>query len=349
MPELIKITSDLQQRALTVPIQTLKWNALNKRGIEVLVRRDDQIDGLLSGNKFYKLYYNIAAAQAAGRNQVVSFGGAYSNHLHALAAAGQRLGIKTFGVVRGEPPKTLSPTLQDAQNWGMQLHFVARDRFRTPAELNVAELLSLPPESFYTVPEGGANLAGSQGAQVIGRALELQLNGDYQQVCLACGTGTTLAGVASGLPRDKLALGFSVLKGAGRLGAEIQQRFEQLERYTQLEKYSQPQDMEHDFLRNNEDGCLGKASQQQLAPNWRLLSGFHAGGYGKKIPTALQHFWREFELETGLLLDPVYTLKVFWGIACLASANYWPRATRLVVVHTGGLQGRRGFLQQINW
>ena len=111
----------LHQRALKVPLQAVPWSAVNNRGIELIVRRDDLIDPYQSGNKFYKLFYNLQAAREQGFNQLLSFGGAYSNHLYALAAAGHSTGIATIGVVRGERPAQLSPTLQDAEAWGRQL------------------------------------------------------------------------------------------------------------------------------------------------------------------------------------------------------------------------------------
>lgn len=315
-------SSDLYQKALAVPLQSLQWSVAKRHNIELLVRRDDQIDGLLSGNKYYKLYFNIAAAKAAGFAQVASFGGAYSNHLHALAAAGRKYEIATVGLVRGERPAVLSPTLQDAEAWGMTLYFLPREVYRTAQASLTNDFLNAEFGRTYRIPEGGANEAGCRGAMAIGQAIEEQLEGAYQQVCLPCGTGATLAGVAAGLPCNKIALGFSVLKGVGDLGADIDRAYRRV---------------------------LAPAGEMKSAANWRLLTGFHGGGYGKKLPPSLCCFWREFELETGLLLDPVYTLKMFWGIACLAEAGYWRKRARLVVVHTGGLQGRRGFQQQIDW
>lgn len=307
--------ASLRRAALAVPIEPLHWPAMAARGIEVLVRREDLVDQRLSGNKFYKLFYNLQAARAGGYQRLLSWGGAYSNHLHALAAAGRQFGFDTIGVVRGERPKRLSPTLVDAQAWGMRLHFVPRSVYANKTEAQMNELRARFGD-FYSLPEGGANQLGSLGTQVMGWALEQQLQGDYCQVCLPCGTGSTLAGVSSGLPAKKTALGFSVLKGAGDLGADIARA----ERAVK--------------------------SVGQPAGSWRLLSGFHGGGYGRKLPQKLKTFWHNFEVESGLLLDPVYTLKMFWGMEQLAHSGYWPRTTRLVAIHTGGLQGRRGFLRQ---
>ena len=299
------------KRALHVPIQRLNWGLAEQKGIDVWVRRDDLVDANLSGNKFYKLFYNLQHARLHGHKTLLSFGGAYSNHLYALAAAGRDFGFNTVGVVRGERPKQLSMTLQDAERFGMQLHFLSRTSYSQKALPELNQYLYELFGDFYSIPEGGANSLGVQGASVMGWALEQQLKADYTEVCLACGTGNTLAGIAAGMSvgANKV-IGFSVLKGHGNLGSQI------------------------------------IAQHQSLAPtlhNWRLMSGYHAGGYGKKLPFSVHEFCKVFEQETKLILDPVYTLKMCWGVAQLMAQNYWPRGSRLVLIHTGGLQGRRGF------
>lgn len=307
------LQADLSKVAQRVPIQRLESRSLARAGVELLVRRDDAIDPLLSGNKFYKLFFNLLDARAQGLSQLLSFGGAYSNHLHALAAAGHRYGFDTLGVVRGERPAQLSATLKDAQTWGMKLIFISRSEYRDKSESELIDELRTRFGAFHLIPEGGANLAGAQGMQVLGQVLEQQLKGDYTAVCLAAGTGTSLAGLAAGINPAKPALGFSVLKGEGGLGGDVARLYRQL----------QP---------------LGEVA------NWRLITGFHAGGYGRKHPEYLTRFWRGFERESGLVLDPVYTLKMFWGVNFLVQHGYWPRGSRIVAIHSGGLQGRRGFI-----
>ncbi|PUA30810.1 MAG: hypothetical protein B0W54_02660 [Cellvibrio sp. 79] len=307
-------------------MQNATTTTLAKYGVELLVRRDDLIDAGLSGNKAYKLFYNLRAARDAGHSRLLSFGGAYSNHLHALAMAGVRYGFSTLGVIRGERPQHLSPTLKDAEQAGMQLIFISREEYQHKAFTRLLEEWNSQFGDFYLIPEGGAGLLGARGMTLTGRALEAQLKGDYTAVCVACGTGTSLAGLAVGLTaagrNDKPALGFSVLKGDGDLGTGIAETYRQL------------------CAKNNELGD----DRWQNAANWRLISGFHAGGYGKKHPSHLFDFWRTFEQETGIPLDPMYTLKMMWGIHCLARQGYWSRGARIVAIHSGGLQGRRGFV-----
>lgn len=318
--------SDFFKLACAVPLHNATTPVLATAGIELLVRRDDLIDSDLSGNKAYKLFYNLRAARDAGYRQLLSFGGAYSNHLHALAIAGKTFGFTTLGIVRGEQPQRLSPTLQDARDAGMELVFISRNDYQRKAFATLIGDWRHQFGDFYLIPEGGAGVLGARGMSMNGRALEEQLRGDYTAVCIACGTGTSLAGLAAGLVaagrRDKLALGFSVLKGDGDLGIGIADTYRQL---------------------CGEKGLLQPCEVEPVA-NWRLISGFHAGGYGRKHPSHLFEFWRRFESTTGIPLDPVYTLKMIWGIHCLAAQGYWPRGTRLVAIHSGGLQGRRGFV-----
>lgn len=309
----------LHQRALDVPMQIVPWAPLNDRGIKLIIRRDDLIDPYQSGNKFYKLFYNLLAAKERGIPQLLSFGGAYSNHLYALAAAGHTAGVRTVGVVRGERPTILSPTLQDAEAWGMKLCFVSRSEYRAD-KAGLLESLKKTCGDFLLVPEGGANLDGARGAAAMGWAVTTRLGNAFDTVCVPCGTGSTLAGIASALPAGKTAIGFSVLKGEGGLGREIVRMYQ---------------------------ARLSLNPGMDVGAHWRLITGYHGGGYARKLPSVLQTFWHDFEAETGILLDPVYSLKMFWGIAQLAAQGYWKPGTRLVAVHTGGLQGRRGFLPAV--
>lgn len=307
-------------RSLAVALQPLDWGLARSKDVEMFVRRDDLIDSACSGNKFYKLFYNLHAAKTAGYKKLLSFGGAYSNHIYALAATGAEYGFDTVGVIRGERPARLSATLIDAERMGMKLHFVSRTEYRSkdagsPEDYGaLLELLTRTHGDFYLIPEGGANAEGMQGSSVMGWAVAQQLAAlpeRLTQVCLACGTGNTLAGVASGLAAiDVGVTGFSVLKGEGDLGARIRRQ---------------------------------QTVMANQSSNWRLISGYHGGGYARKLPFLLHQFGHEFEASNGLKLDPVYTLKMLWGVAQLMQQDYWPQGSRLVLIHTGGMQGRRGF------
>jgi 1-aminocyclopropane-1-carboxylate deaminase len=307
-----ELDPSLLARAKTINIEPIDWPALNERDIRVSVRRDDLIDTELSGNKFYKLHHNLLEAKSQGKTTVLSFGGAWSNHLYALAAAGRRNGIHTVGVVRGEMND--SAMLRDAAAFGMTLIFWSRQQFREYKSLaeNSEALRSLKEQvgDFYFVPEGGSNGLGALGCKAISLATEQTLKGDFTDICMASGTGATLAGVAAGLAANKHAWGLSVLKGEGSMAGDISNFIGQL--------------CPHD------------------RDNWTLQSGYHGGGYAK-LSTELLDFMRGFEEASGLLLDPVYTLKLCWGVEAMAKRGVWRPGSHLVLVHSGGLQGRRGY------
>lgn len=296
-------SATLWHRACSVAHEPVYMPQWQKAGLEVLLRRDDQVDAAQSGNKFYKLYYNLLAARAEGAHTLASFGGAHSNHLHALASAGKGYGFNTLGVVRGERPRELSPTLCDAQAMGMQLEFVSRTEYRALTQMGQHRHFT---SGTYVIPEGGDNALGVLGTEVIARATRSALEGKFTTLCVATGTGNTLEGIARGLDGEHYAMGFSVLK-------------------------------------DRQASCSNIARRIGGGHRWRLMWGFDGGGYGKKPGATSLMFWRQFEADNGIAIEPVYTLKMLQGIARLAEMGYWPRGSRIVAVHSGGLQGRRTF------
>jgi 1-aminocyclopropane-1-carboxylate deaminase len=304
------VSDDLHRRASEVALQRLPWPSAERRGVAVWVRRDDLIDVHQSGNKFYKLYYNLRVAQKLQYKAIASFGGAWSNHLYALAFAGAGEGIPTHGIIRGERPSQLSPMLQDVENLGMELHFVGRDSYA--AKLLPESLRSL--SALWQVPEGGGNFLGALGMSAIGRCLQ-EIFPARLSVCMAAGTGTSMAGVAAGLGGSATCLGFSVLKGAGNLAYDV---------------------------KTHVNG-MKSANVATSAANWRLISGYHCGGYGRKLPAYLKEFLHQQEANYGIHWDPIYTIKMLWGVHCLLDQGYWRRGENIVLLHTGGMQGRRGF------
>ncbi len=303
-------------RAHKIRLEEVSWSFAQKKGIRIFFRRDDLIDDYLSGNKFYKLFYNLHAAKKLGYQQLLTYGGAYSNHIYATAMAAKLYGFQSIGVIRGERPKVLSATLLDAESAGMKLHFVPRSEYRNKSSLEVGEQLKGLHGDFFEIPEGGANVYGTMGTQIIGSALSQELKADYTSICVAVGTGNTLAGISAGLGQAEgfaasaNVVGFSVLKGSGDLSEQI---------------------LHHQHTLNVATG------------NWRLISGYHCGGYAKKLPAYLNGFMHELERSINIQLDPVYTVKMCWGVEQLMALDYWPRGSRIILIHTGGLQGRRGF------
>ncbi|WP_419835535.1 1-aminocyclopropane-1-carboxylate deaminase/D-cysteine desulfhydrase [Endozoicomonas atrinae] len=298
-----------------VPVQSVNTQWLYETGVSLDILRLDELDPEISGNKWFKLKHNIIEAQRGGRSTILSFGGAWSNHIHALAATGHRFGMPTIGIIRGEPGESLSATLTDAVNWGMQLHYLSRSDYRRKNEVvflhHLLHQLGLPAQEVHVVPEGGSNSLGVQGCCEILAAGGASL-GSYDEIWLACGTGATLSGVALAASKDMpetRVTGVAVLKGG-------------------------------DFLRNDID----KHTIQSL-DNWRLLTDYHHGGYAR-ITKELLAFIKSFESETAIPLDPVYTGKVMFAIWYSLTENLKQglpcRGKRLLMIHTGGLQGRRG-------
>lgn len=301
---------DLVSISQLAPLQWLQWPALDELGIRFALKREDLLHPHLSGNKLYKLYAHLRMASQSGYSRILTFGGAWSNHIYALAAAGQSLGLETRGVIRGERPSQLSATLRDAEAMGMQLHFISRADYRRKGETAFLAELQRELGPSYVVPEGGGDLLGATGCMALGRGLELlRQEQPFDTVCCAVGTGGTLAGLAAGLSQNVRVCGFSVLKGEGGLAGDVAELQAQL----------------------GESGAI-----------WCLESRYHCGGYAR-CTNELAQFMQEFELQTDVKLDPVYTAKMMWGIMQKARAGEWPAGSRILALHSGGLQGRRGF------
>ncbi|MBX2809724.1 MAG: pyridoxal-phosphate dependent enzyme [Cellvibrionaceae bacterium] len=301
----------LELTATQVDLHAVIWPALERRGIKAYLRRDDRLPAAYSGNKYYKLYYNLAQARRQQCSALVSFGGPYSNHLYALAALGKDTGLKTVGIVRGQRASVLTPTLEDAQLWGMQLLFLDRQYYKNKDLTPILPILNEQYPDYYLIPEGGENVFGVQGCQAIGAALAKQLPVHNYTVCCAVGTGSTLAGIIAGSPPGVSHIGVSVLKGEDRLSASV---------------------------------CSWLDALDAKNRDFTLLQGYHHGGYAKVTPQLLA-FMQAFEARNKLRLEPVYTAKLLWAIECLAEENFWPPGSTVVAIHTGGLQGRRGYAQ----
>ena len=290
---------------ITAPIQsvTASWIPAHVR---VSILRADLVDPLVSGNKYYKLLHNISQAQALGHDTLLSFGGAWSNHLHALAAAGHRYGLRTIGIVRGDPGTELNPCLQDLQQWGMTLKFVTREQYRSKHEDATLEALQRELGPCFIIPEGGANRNGVLGCREL---LPSQLPADMSHILLACGTGTTMAGL---LTRTTLPVyGIQAMKGQSYLQQEVARL---------LEVYQ-----------------LAVQSRQ-----WKVFDQFHRGGFGK-ADAALLAFINNFAEETGIPLEPVYSGKLLMAVQILLEQGTFPAGSHLLLIHGGGLQGRRGY------
>ena len=289
-----------------IPVTRLNCRLLQNKGVELWVARLDQVDPLISGNKWFKLKYNLVEALDQRASHIVSFGGAYSNHLHALAAACYRLGLKSTAVLRGELVSPLNPTLSDCESWGMSFLPVTRAEYREKTSPSFIQRLHEQLGMFYMVPEGGSNALAVKGtAEIVSRAIISDFGIDH--IVLPCGTGGTLAGVAASQP-DISVVGIPVLKGA-------------------------------EFLNDDIESLLKSAGCSDLN-NWVLECGGHFGGYGKTTPELLA-FIAMMASDYGIPLDQVYTGKMLLRVIELIDADFFVKGSQLLVLHTGGLQGLR--------
>jgi 1-aminocyclopropane-1-carboxylate deaminase/D-cysteine desulfhydrase-like pyridoxal-dependent ACC family enzyme len=285
---------------LPSPLVPLEDERAARRGVRLLLKRDDLIHPDLSGNKYRKLRLNLLAAAGAGLRTLLTFGGAYSNHLRATAAAGRLLGFATVGVVRGDElaRRPLNESLARCAADGMRLHFMDRATYRRKAEPDVVEALLERYGPAYVVPEGGSNALAARGCAALGR--ELRGAGDVAAV--ACGTGGTLAGLAAGLAADQRAIGFPVLRGGGFLHGDVQR--------------------------------LQQAAFGGPRGDWDLDDRFHHGGFARTTP-ALDAFAADFEARHGLTLERAYVAKMLHGVLTLLEEGAFAPGTRVVVTVTG--------------
>lgn len=275
------------------------------KNINVYLKREDLLHPVISGNKWRKLKYNLVEAEKKGYKTILTFGGAYSNHIHATAGAGKIFGFNTIGIIRGEEHLPLNPTLKDATESGMKIHYVSRSDYRKKTEPEFIEMLHEKFGDFYLVPEGGTNNLAIKG----GTEIVQDINIDFDYIVSACGTGGTIAGVICGLEGTKKAIGVSALKGAA-------------------------------FLRDKVSEYVNEYSGVDFN-NWEIKLDYHFGGFAKTKPEQIMYM-KEFEKFNNILLDPIYTSKMIYAIYDMINKGEIKNNTTVIALHTGGLQGRRG-------
>lgn len=269
--------------------------------ISVHIKREDLIHPYVSGNKFRKMKYNLLQAKTENQHTLLTFGGAFSNHIAAVAYAGKEHGFKTIGIIRGDELGdriSENPTLQFAQDCGMQFEFVTRTAYRLKNEFDFIEKLKQKFGTFYLLPEGGTNELAVKGCEEI----LTKDDAKFDYICTTVGTGGTISGIIKSLLPHQKVLGFPALKA--------------------------------DFLKNE----VRKYVQNE---NWDLILDYHFGGYGK-VNIELIAFINQFYKENQIPLDPIYTGKMVFGVIDLISKNYFPENSRILLIHTGGIQGIEG-------
>lgn len=295
--ELLKNTS--------TALQKIEDEIFDSSGVNLFVKRLDLIHPEISGNKWYKLKYNLIEAERKNYDTLLTFGGAFSNHIYSTAAAGRLFGFKTIGVIRGEENLPLNPTLDFAKKCGMRIVYLDRNSYRRKNSDGIISSLEEKFGKFYLIPEGGSNTLAVKGCAEIVEGIETKF--DY--ICTACGTGGTLAGLISALSENQSALGFAVLKGAY-------------------------------FLNENVNSLL-KTSLAKRKNNWQIIFDYHFGGYAK-INSELLKFISEFESKHSIKLEPIYSGKMLFGIYDLIRKNFFSKNSKIIALHNGGMQGLNG-------
>ena len=291
------------------PLFELKDALFRYNDIKIFLKRDDKIHGLVSGNKFRKLKYNIIQAKHQHKSILLTFGGAFSNHIHAVAAAGKISNFKTIGLIRGEKKVSYNKTLSFAEEQGMQLEFINRTDYRNKMNPTFLKEIEEKYNYPYIIPEGGTNSLAIKGCSEI--IDEIDIPFDY--ICTAVGTGGTVSGLIAGCDNKHQVLGFSALKGG-------------------------------DFL-NKDINELLLAYNGQSYDNWNIQTDYHFGGYAKIKPELIK-FINDFKKEHDIQLEPIYTGKMMYGIYDLIQKGFFKPGSTIIALHTGGLQGIDGINQR---
>lgn len=285
------------------PIQEITDDLLREKEVKLFVKRDDMIHPHISGNKWRKMKYNIPAASKY--DHVLTFGGAYSNHIAATAAAGKEYGFNTIGVIRGEEHLPLNDTLYLAREHGMRLHYVDRATYKKRYTASYWRELEDQFGACFIIPEGGANALGVKGCMEILDEVDI----GFDIVCSPCGTGSTLAGIIASMKTTHMAIGFPALKNGGFIADEVRK-----------------------FL----------TDEQMDGKRWHIETDYHFGGYARYHPVLID-FIRHLVKNTGIPFDPVYTGKMMFGIFDMIKKGAIEAGQTVLAIHTGGLQGISGF------
>jgi 1-aminocyclopropane-1-carboxylate deaminase len=284
-PDLSKITIDKLQLPL-----------LKEKEVEMDMMRLDKIHPVISGNKWFKLKYHLENFMAGNYEGILSFGGAWSNHIAAMAAICFLHKIKCAGIIRGEKPARLSQTLQDAIAYGMQSEFIPRTLYRNKEEAGFIDSILEKYPGYYLIPEGGAGADGEKGA---GEILNLVNKDAYTHIACCIGTGAMFNGIINNAATGQQVVGITVLKGI---------------------------------------------KETVSASSGKILNSYHFGGYAKYTPELL-HFINDFYRQTGIPSDFVYTGKLAFAVTDLSKKDFFPPGSRVLVIHSGGLQGNASLSQ----
>ncbi|WP_339874687.1 pyridoxal-phosphate dependent enzyme [uncultured Algoriphagus sp.] len=291
-----------------VPTPLLRHSLLEEKGIELAIKRLDLVNSGVTGNKFFKLKYNLEKAKNEGKNRILTFGGAFSNHIYATAEAAKAENLASIGIIRGERTEPLNSTLAHAEELGMELYYIDRNEYRNKTDPEFLATLQDKFGDFYLIPEGGTNDLAIKGTQ------EILDSEDYQftHICSSIGTGGTFAGLYASLSEHQKLLGFSSLKG--------------------------------EFI-HKEIADLIEKNNLESQGSYEIFTNYHFGGYAKHKQELIDFTWWFYE-NFEVILDPIYTAKMAFGIWDLVNKGYFPKDSKILMIHSGGLQGNIGFTER---
>ncbi|HEY8388553.1 MAG TPA: pyridoxal-phosphate dependent enzyme [Parasegetibacter sp.] len=292
----------LKNLFITPALQSLTYQI--PEGIKAEVLRLDLIHPVVSGNKWFKLRVHLETIEHRGIKQFVTFGGAYSNHIAAAAFCAHEMNLKAVGIIRGEQPARLSPTLSDAQAWGMELFFVSREQYDEPGKKRLMDLIKQRYPGAWTIAEGGFDELGIEGAATLLESLPRPL--PYTHILCAVGTSAMMSGLLRAVNSPIHITGISVLKNNFQLDTDVVKFMPA--GYTQ--------------------------------PPHEILHHYHFGGYAKKTPELISFMNELYEYEE-IPTDFVYSAKLFYGFYDLVRKGYFPEGSKVLIIHCGGLQGNR--------
>jgi 1-aminocyclopropane-1-carboxylate deaminase len=292
--------------------QRINLDILDDKGIRLFMKREDELHPFISGNKYRKLKFNLLEAKGKGFSTLLSFGGAYSNHISALSYAGKIQGFKTIGIIRGEELGldlehlfVTNPTIKFAHDNGMRFKFVSREEYRRKESPDFIQDLKSEFSDFYLIPEGGTNALAIKGCEEILTSED----GGFDYICVSVGTGGTISGLINAATNAQTILGFPSLKGEFL------------------------QEIIHE--------------KTMVTKSWKLIHEYHFGGYAK-INEILISFINDFNRQTTIPLDPIYTGKMMFGIMDLVKKNFFKKNSSILAIHSGGLQGIEGMNRRLS-
>ena len=285
----------------------LKNSLTEQFEVNLFMLRLDLYNSEVPGNKWFKLKYNLQKATHQEKKTLLTFGGAYSNHIFATASAAKKYGFQAIGIIRGEEHLPLNPVLEAVKNLGMQLHYLDRTTYREKHTENVLDKLYQQFGNFYLLPEGGSNHLAVKGCTEIWDLINIPC----EYLCTAMGTGGTITGLIAGNKSESQIIGFPSLKGASFLYDDVKQLLTS-------------------FYEKN------PSFPQKETQNWQINNDYHFGGYAK-FTAELMEFMQDFEQQQGITLERIYTAKMLFGIYDLIKKGKFEKGANIIAIHSGGV------------